>query len=124
MPRLVITPRRVLRNVAFLDDGSVSVEYFTPAEDLKASGVVVSHVVRIPTGASYDDEIDALIDRTTELLEDVLEDLPSLEALDLELDGDDDDEDDEPEDDDAADDAAGRGDQADASGGGSPGPAG
>lgn len=75
-------PKRVIRSVNFVED-AVFVEFFSPADDIKANGVIINHSIAVPTGESYDDEIEALTDAVFALLEDVLEDIPGLEPADL-----------------------------------------
>lgn len=89
----MIAPRRIIRSVQWLDDG-VAIEYLSPAEDLKANGVTVNHVLAVPAGDDYDDELEVLTEAAHALLEDVLEDLPRLDAVSFEDPEDDDDPDD------------------------------
>lgn len=84
-------PSRVVRSVQFVD-GAVTVEYVTPADDIKANGITVNHALMIPVGDDYDDEIDAVLDAVYALLEDVLEDLPVLEPMSFDVDDDNDDD--------------------------------
>lgn len=92
-----IPPSRVLlRNVGFQPDGSVVMEYCIPSQDARSNGVVLNHVMQIPYGKDYDDEIDAVQDAVLALIDDVLEDLPHLEPLNLtNIEDDEDDDEDE-----------------------------
>lgn len=85
-------PRRIIRSIQWSDDG-VAIEYMSPAEDLKANGVTLNHVLVVPAGDDYDDELEALTESAHFLLEDVLEDVPRLEAISFDDPDDDDDED-------------------------------
>lgn len=91
--------KRIIRSMTFQPDGSVAVEYVTPATDLRQNGLEQNSVLLIPYGSDYDDEIDALMDLCVDTLEDALEDFESMEPWDLneitEIDGVDDDDDDE-----------------------------
>lgn len=89
------TPVRIVRSISFVD-GGLTLEYVTPADDIKANGVTVNHALMVPAGDDYDDEIDAVIEAVNALLEDVLEDLPVLAPMDFAppVDEDDDSEDD------------------------------
>lgn len=94
----------LLRNVTFQPDNSILLEYCIPSQDARENGVVLNHVMSIPYGQDYDDEIDAVHDAVLALIDDVLEDLPNLQPLrgtqptiDEDEDEDDDDEDDDDE---------------------------
>ena len=96
--------RVLVRSVVFNPDNSVVLEYCIPAQDARANGVVLNHVLSIPYGDDYDNEIDDVLDVVLHLISDVLEDLPHLEPIrphepassaDDEDDEDDDDDDDD-----------------------------
>lgn len=82
-----------IRGVTFNPDGSAVVEYVTPAKDARANGVTINHAMFVPHGADYDDELDALMDAATYLINDVLEDFPTLEPIRPPDEEDDDDDD-------------------------------
>lgn len=63
-----------------LSAAGLGIAYFAPGEGLKANGVVLAHSISIPHGDEYDEEIDAVIAAVTALLDDVLEDLPVMDA--------------------------------------------
>lgn len=97
--------RVVLRTVQFEPDGSVVIEYCIPAKDARENGVVLNHIMSVPYGQDYDDEIDAVHDAALELISDVLEDLPNLAPIrppqpreERDDDGDDDEDDDDADD--------------------------
>lgn len=87
-------PARLIRSLQWSDEG-VAMEFITLTEDLKANGVVLNHVLTVPAGDDYDDELEALTEAAHALLEDVLEDLPRLDPLPLEIEGPDDNDNDE-----------------------------
>lgn len=91
-------PRILVRSVAFQPDESVVLEYCIPDQDVRQNGVVLNHVMSIPYGQDYDDEIDAVRHATLALIDDILEDLPRLEPLAVAPPEDDDDEDDDDDD--------------------------
>lgn len=70
----------VIRTIT-IDDAGVSLEYVAPANDIKANGVQVNHVLFVPRNDDYDDEISDLEDRAQYLVRDVLEDLPALASV-------------------------------------------
>lgn len=92
--------RVMLRAVSFEDNGSVVLEYCIPAQDARENGVVLNHILRVPYGQEYDEEIDAVHDALLALVSDVLEDLPHLQPLRAREAPEGDDEDDEDDDDD------------------------
>lgn len=71
----------LVRGVTFDPDGSVVVEYCAPDQDLKANGVVVNHILMVPVGDQYDDEIETVLTAIQALLVDVLEDLPVMKPM-------------------------------------------
>lgn len=73
--------RVMLRTVSFEDTGAVVLEYCIPAQDARENGVVLNHILQVPYGQDYDEEIDAVHDALLALVSDVLEDLPHLEPL-------------------------------------------
>lgn len=87
--------RVLVRSVTFEADGSVVLEYCIPAKDARANGVVLNHILSVPFGDEYDDEIDAVQDAALHLISDVLEDLPTLEPYRPPAPDDDDDDDDD-----------------------------
>ncbi len=84
-----------IRGISFEPDGATVLEYCIPAKDARANGVVLNHILRIPYGDQYDDEIDAVTDAALLLINDVLEDLPHLDPIQLRADGDAGDDDDD-----------------------------
>lgn len=87
--------RVLLRTVTFQPDDSVVLEYCIPTQDARENGVILNHTMAIPYGKDYDDEINAVHDAVLALIDDVLEDLPHLEPLNLSRGDDNDDEDDD-----------------------------
>lgn len=95
--------RVLLRSVGFQEDGSVVLEYCIPSQDARENGVILNHVMAVPYGGDYSDEIDAVTNAVIALIDDVLEDLPNLEPMRLSRQQDDntaDDDDSEDDDDD------------------------
>lgn len=90
--------RVLLRGLTFEPDGSVLIEYCIPAIDARQNGVVLNHTLYVPTGADYNDEIDAVQDAILALIGDVLEDLPNLEPMRPPQPSDEDDDDDDDDD--------------------------
>jgi hypothetical protein len=70
----------VVRTITLTQDG-VSLEYVRPEKDVKANGVQQNHVLFVPLGDEYDDEIDNLTEAAVYLVTDVLEDLPMLRSM-------------------------------------------
>lgn len=95
MTEYVTTARILLRSITFQPDMSAIVEYCIPAQDARRNGVVLNHVMQVPYGDDYDDEIDAVQDAVLALIDDVLEDLPHLEPMSFTKPEDDDDDDDD-----------------------------
>lgn len=90
----------LLRTITFQPDESVVLEYCIPSQDARENGVILNHTMAIPYGKDYDDEINAVHDAVFALIDDVLEDLPYLEPLNLAAAGDEDDGEEEEGDDD------------------------
>ena len=66
--------KRIVRALTFELDGSVSVEYVTPSIDQRHSGLVVNHVIFIPSHhEDLEDDRSALVDAAHELLNSALE---------------------------------------------------
>jgi hypothetical protein len=84
---------RLIRSLTFQPDGSVAVEYVTPATDVKANGLEINHVLLIPRDSDYDDELDAVMEAVNAMLEDAIEDLDTAAPFDFSSDDDEDDED-------------------------------
>lgn len=76
-----MVPRRVVQHVAVEPDGSVQIGFYTPAADLKASGVAQMHTILVPAGDEYDEEIEAVMDAVHHLIDDVLDSFPHLPGL-------------------------------------------
>lgn len=88
----------LIRGINFEADGSVIIEYCHQS-DLKSNGVVLNHLLAIPVGDQYDDEIFAVHQAIQALLADVIEDLPFMAPAPIDEGGDDDDNDDDDDDD-------------------------
>jgi hypothetical protein len=97
MTEYVTTARILLRSITFQPDMSAVVEYCIPAQDARQNGVVLNHIMQVPYGDDYDDEIDAVQDAVLALIDDVLEDLPHLEPMSFSKPEEDDEDDDDEE---------------------------
>lgn len=87
----------LIRTIEFDDEGFAVVQYCHAVDDMKANGLVHNHLIAIPRGNQYDDQITAIHEAVQMLLADVLEDLPFMPPLPLD-DRDDDEDDDEDDD--------------------------
>jgi len=88
----------MIRALTFEVDGVV-IDYCLPGQDARANGVILNHVMYIPTGGDYADEIEAVTFAAAALIADVLEDLPNIQPMPEDIDDTDDDDDDEDDDD-------------------------
>jgi hypothetical protein len=70
----------IIRTIT-MDETGVSIEYVQPAQDIKANGVQMNHVLFIPRNDDYDDEILDLEEKALYLVRDVLEDVPDLPGI-------------------------------------------
>jgi hypothetical protein len=77
----MLTKHRIT-SVAIEEDGGLQISYYTPERDVKAAGVVKLHTLIVPAGFDYDDEIDAVIDAVTYLINDVDDDWERLPGVD------------------------------------------
>jgi hypothetical protein len=68
----------LVQSVAVMPDGGLQIGYYTPERDVKEHGVVGLHTLIVPAGFEYDDEIDAVINAVTYLINDVLQDWESM----------------------------------------------
>lgn len=91
--------RVVLRGLTFQPDGSVALEFCIPNLDAYRNGVVFNHMLLVPFGADYDDEIMVVKEAVIALIDDVMEDVPNLETALPEQDDDDEDDDEDDDDD-------------------------
>lgn len=83
-----------VRSLTFQTDGSIAIEYVGKT-DFKANGLSQQHVLLIPSGSDYEDELGAVTEAVLELLADALDDLGRVPNFDFtigtEPDNDDDD---------------------------------
>ena len=70
----------VIRSITIQNDGT-AIEYINVRTDIRANGLQVSHVVFIPAGDDYDDELDGITMAAQEALADALQDMDNLEPL-------------------------------------------
>lgn len=78
-----MTPRQfVIRSITIQPEG-VAVEYLDVDRDVRDSGMQLMHVLFVPEGEEWDDEIEALIDAAHALLIDGLQDFVKTPPLDL-----------------------------------------
>lgn len=75
-----MVPDLIIRTIT-MDETGVSIEYVQPAQDIKANGVQMNHVLFIPRNDDYDDEILDLEEKALYLVRDVLEDVPDLPGI-------------------------------------------
>jgi hypothetical protein len=71
----------VIRSITVQPDG-LAIEYADVTKDLHANGLQLSHVVFIPAGDDYDDEIDAVTMAAQDALRDALQDHDNLPPMD------------------------------------------
>ena len=77
------TPQRFLiRSITIHPDG-VALEFMDADTDMRRNGMQLQHVLFVPEGDDYDDEIQALVDAAHALLIDALEDYGNMPALKL-----------------------------------------
>lgn len=75
-----MTSPALIRAVTFESD-AVAIEYCIPAEDARLNGILRNHVVLVPADNQYLDLIEDALAAVRALLDDVLEDIPLLEAV-------------------------------------------
>jgi hypothetical protein len=75
---------RDVRSITFDPDGSATIEYLSPEEDLRVNGVILNHAMLVPSCDDYDGGIDDARNAALALLDDVLSDLVRVPAVDLE----------------------------------------
>lgn len=76
-------PRLVIHGLEATPDGGVVLTYGRVPQDIRKNGLMWQHSVQIPAGSDYDEELEAVSDALQALLEDVLEDEETAEAIDL-----------------------------------------
>lgn len=73
----------------------IDITYGRIPQDVRKNGLIWQHQVTIPRGSDYDDEIEAVEEALSALIDDVLEDEETAEPVDLVEEDEDDEEDDE-----------------------------
>lgn len=68
-------PLMQIQSISIDMDGDLHIAYVLE-ENVKANGVGIAHTMIIPQGATYDEEIAALIEAAEYLVADVLDDMP------------------------------------------------
>lgn len=81
MPR--DTDKHVIRAIQFLPDDDVIIEYFTPEQDIKSNGLLLSHQILLPGAGDYYEHLDVILDTAQALLVDGLDDHERLGPLEL-----------------------------------------
>lgn len=76
------TPKWIIRAITIQPEG-VALEYMGADTDLRPNGLQLQHVLFVPSGESYDDEIDTLLDAAHHLLADALQDMDLMEPVEL-----------------------------------------
>lgn len=74
--------RYIISSITIQADGT-AIEYLRPDGDVFVSGLQHQHVIFIPRGADYDDELDAIEDAAEAALADALQDTQTLDAVPL-----------------------------------------
>ena len=75
-----------------LNPDGIAITYTRIPRDIRKNGLVWQHMVLVPNGSDYDDEISELLDAIGVLIEDVLDDEDRAEPIELEEEEEDDDE--------------------------------
>lgn len=72
---------RIIRALAFDEEGNATVEYVSPLEDVRANGLILNHAVLVPAEA-YDDAIHDVRIAALALLDAALGDFAELPPVD------------------------------------------
>lgn len=87
--------KAVLHGVSLMEDGSIELAYMRMPVDLRVNRLMWQHSVIVPAGSDYDEEIDAVYEALTALLDDVLDDEDRVEPMPLGQEDEDDEEEDQ-----------------------------